>query len=113
VRASSSERIRVEKLRRYNTFEILLKDSTRVCAVECSNKSCKHRRWRASSEKGYLAIFEKFFKEEEIDGQDLTEKIDEIPSAVRSQEVVPGLSPSVQKKSPGEVIGISESSGFC
>ena len=64
-------------------------------------------------EKGYLAILEKVFKEEEIDGQDLTEKIDKIPSTVRSREVAPGLNPSVQRKSPGEVIGISGSSGFC
>jgi hypothetical protein len=34
VRASSSERIRVEKLRRYSTFVISLKESTGVCAEE-------------------------------------------------------------------------------
>jgi hypothetical protein len=48
-----------------------------------------------------------------VDGQDLTEKIDEIPSAVRSREVAQGLSPSEQRRSPGGVIGILESSGFC
>jgi hypothetical protein len=62
---------------------------------------------------GYLAIFEKVFRKEEIDGRDLIEKIDEIPPAIRSREVAPGLSPSVQKKSPGRVIGKSESWGFC
>jgi hypothetical protein len=42
-----------------------------------------------------------------------TEEIHEIPSAVRSREVAQGLSPSVQRRSPGGVIGILESSGFC
>jgi len=51
VHASSSERIRVENLMRYSTFVILLKESIGVCAMEGSNKSCKRRRWRASSEK--------------------------------------------------------------
>jgi hypothetical protein len=59
VRASPSERIRVGKLRRYRTFEISLKESTGICAVECSSKSCKCRCWRASSEKEYLAILKK------------------------------------------------------
>jgi hypothetical protein len=51
-------------------------------------------------QKGYLAILEKVLKEEEIDGQDLAEKIDKIPSAVRSREVAPELNPSVQRRNP-------------
>jgi hypothetical protein len=34
-------------------------------------------------------------------------------SAIRSQESCAGLSPRSQRRSPGGVIGILESSGFC
>jgi hypothetical protein len=49
----------------------------------------------------------------EVDGEDLTEKINEIPSAVRSRKVAQGLSCSEQRRIPGGVIKILESSGFC
>jgi hypothetical protein len=62
--------------------------------VECSSKSCKCRCWRASSEKEYLAILKKSSRRKESTVRILTEKIDEIPSAVRSREVAQGLSPS-------------------
>jgi hypothetical protein len=111
VRASSSERVRVEKLRRYSTFVISLTESTGGLHRRRFKKGCKRRRWRTSPEREHSA----FLRNPQgggIGGQGSQRKIAKSRQSLDLEEICIGFKPEGVEEEPGGNIEILVSSGF-
>jgi hypothetical protein len=101
VCASSSKRVRVEKLRRYNTFVISLKESTGGLHRRRFEQGCKDRCWRTSPEREH-SDFLRNPQGGGIDGQGLQRKIVKSRQPLDLGKVAQGLSLKEQRKNPEE-----------
>jgi hypothetical protein len=103
-----SERIRVDKLRRFSTFVTSLRKCTGVCT---RNDSSKELQAQVSEDKFWeehlVVLKESSRRRNRRSG--FTEGTNEISSAVRSRGVAQGLSPSEQRRSHRDIgdIGVS------